>query len=135
VPAPPVTVLPPYALDAPAFPFRALAALAGRAQLGGERETVLGCLMGARLAEGMLPPYSLSASVRATRAAGARAWLSSLALPAGMRTPLAKLMDATGGEDRRAVAVALGRVADAASGPLDAAARQELERLAQRLTG
>ena len=56
---------PPYALDAPAFPFPALAALAGRAPLGGQRETVLACFVAARLVRDSVGPEAIPPSLRA----------------------------------------------------------------------
>jgi len=88
--------LPPYAIAAPAFRFRALAALAGRAPLGGPREVALACLIGARLAV-VIVRGDLAAddATRLTRAADARAWLASSALPTPARAPLAALYEAT----------------------------------------
>src|SRR5690349_12491010 len=45
---------PPYALSSPAFRFRALAVLAGRAPLGGQREVALATYLAARLADDCL---------------------------------------------------------------------------------
>ena len=90
--------LPPYALAVPSFRFRALAALAGRAVLGGPREVVLACFVGARLAAALVrgAEPALTDEVRAARASGARTWLGAIALPASTRVPLARLIDATG---------------------------------------
>ncbi|HYD53194.1 MAG TPA: hypothetical protein VEA99_11220 [Gemmatimonadaceae bacterium] len=91
------TALPPYAIIAPAFRFRALAALAGRAALGGPRELALACVIGARLAHALVPQrLSVDDAARAARAAGARAWLASAALPPATRVAMARLYDATG---------------------------------------
>ena len=51
----PVT-LPPYALTAPVFRFRHLAALAGRAPIGGAREVALACFVAARLVSDCCDP-------------------------------------------------------------------------------
>jgi hypothetical protein len=118
---------PPYALSAPPFRFPALAALAGRGQLGGDREVALAAFVAARLVVGVLPPNALAAPARAARAAAGRHWLASLALPAAMRGPLARLVDATAGNDRQALAAALRTAIDAVAPALDGAARSELE--------
>lgn len=121
--------LPPYALPLPAFRFRALAALAGRAPLGGPREVALACYLLARLAHDAVT-RSLPASARAARAAQAKGWFASLALPAALRLPLARAVEATGTEDPGALAQALALVVAEAGPQLDPSARAELEQLA-----
>jgi hypothetical protein len=111
------------------FPFPSLAALAGRAALGGERETALAALMAARLAAG-LATLSVPPATRGSRAAAARAWLTGLALPPALRTPLARVVDASAGEDRLRLAQHLRSLSHAASTWLDSPSRSELERLA-----
>ena len=117
---------PPYSLAAPTFRFRALASLAGRAPLGGEREMALASLMAARLADGLLLEVPLSAAARAGRAAGARLWCSTLTLPAAARVPLARVVDATEDGARAQVAEALLAFAAMAGPVLDGASRTEL---------
>lgn len=129
---PPVS-LPPYALPTHAFRFPALAALAGRAQLGGEREVALACLMAARLAAGALPDAALGHAGRAARAAGARAWFAAMTLPAAVRVPCARLVDASAGEDRGALARALDGVTAVTAPHLDPGALSELTELAAAL--
>jgi len=119
---------PPYALSSPAFRFRALAALAGRAPLGGQREVALATYLAARLADDCLPQKELSATTRAERSSAARGWLASVALPPSVRSPLVKLVDATAG-DPADIAPALANVITAIDSYLDAAARLELDRL------
>jgi hypothetical protein len=111
------------------FPFPALAALAGRGALGGERETALAALMAARLAAG-LATLSVPPDARGARAAAARAWLTGLALPPALRTPLARVVDTSAGEDRLRLAQHLRALSHAASAWLDSPSRSELERLA-----
>jgi hypothetical protein len=123
----------PYALATPVFAFRALAALAGRAPLGGPRETAIATLIAARLVAGVLEPFPLLQPLRKARADAAKLWLSSVALPTPIRTSVLRLIDATTGEDRRIVAQALGKVTDVTAPHLDRGARSELERLAARL--
>lgn len=132
-PACPPPASPPYGLAVPAFPFPALARLAGQAQLGETRETVLACLVAARLVLATLPPYRLLPDQRRTRAAAAIAWLSALAVPAAIRPALGTLLGATG-DGAPAVAGPLAALREAlrtdAAGALDAAAAAELDRLA-----
>ena len=129
----PVISPPPYALTTPRFRFRALAALAGRSPLGGEREVALATLLAARLAVGALPPQPLPQGVRLTRASGARAWFASLALPAALRQPLARLVDATTSVDRVGVEAALRAVIDAGTPQLDPPAIAELREVVRAL--
>ena len=117
---------PPYALAAPHFRFRALAALAGRSPLGGEREIALATLMAARLVVGALPPQPLPQGVRITRANGARVWLAALALPAPLRQSLARLVDATTSVDREGLEASLRSVIEVGTPQLDALAIAEL---------
>ncbi|MFL5560016.1 MAG: hypothetical protein ACJ79K_00945 [Gemmatimonadaceae bacterium] len=125
---------PPYALAPTPFRFRALAALAGRAPLGGGRETALASFVVARLAVGCLAGSTLTTEDRSTRAAAARTWIASLALPAPLRAPLVKVIESTRHESRSAVAVAIVTVADVAASYLDAPALDELRVLAAELS-
>jgi hypothetical protein len=128
------TSRPPYALSAPPFRFPALAALAGRSQIGGDREVALAAFVTARLVVGVLPPNPLPAPARAARAAAGRQWLASLALPAAMRGPFTRLIDATAGAgDRTVLSAALRAVMDAAAPALDAGSKNELEAVLQDL--
>ena len=123
------SVAPPYVLAAPAFRFRALATLAGCAPLGGAREVVLATYLLARLADDCRESKALPAATRGSRAAAARNWLASTALPAPVRPALMRLAEATEG-DRAGVSAALADVIAATSPYLDDPARLELERLA-----
>lgn len=122
-----------YALASPAFRFPALAALAGRAPLGGGREVALACFLAARLAAAMLPRTHVAAPQRVTRATAARAWLSTLTIPAATRLPVSRVIDATAGDDTPAAAVLLGRMIELATPHLDRGARDELAALAASL--
>lgn len=124
---------PPYALASPRFRFRALAALAGRSPLGGEREVALATLLAARLAVGTLPPHPLPHAVRVTRANGARTWLAALALPATVRQPLARLVDATATPEASGLDAALEALIEASLPQLDAPALAELREVAREL--
>ncbi len=131
----PVLTPPPYALSGTEFPFRALAALAGRAPLGGAREAALATLLAARLAEAMLAPVSLNLAARRSRAEGARLWLSSIALSAPVKNAISRLVETTAVDDPHLTAMALGRVIEVTAPQLDRGARLELERLGARLQG
>ena len=123
---------PPYALETVSFRFPALAALAGRAAIGGQREVALATYLAARLADDALPARAIAQPLRAERASGARHWLSSLALPTAVRNPLARLVDATSG-DADGVVPALRSVIAVTATFLDAGARSELDQLAAAL--
>jgi hypothetical protein len=130
-----VLTSPPYTLAGTEFPYRALAALAGRAPLGGAREAALATLLAARLAEAMLPPSALGLATRRARADGARHWLTSIALSNPIRAAISRLVDATATDDPHGAAMALIRVTEITAPHLDRGARLELERLADRLKG
>ena len=124
----------PYALDPLRFPFPALASLAGRLPLGGGREVALAALMTARLAQGVTTGETLQLGERVTRAAAAKVWLASLALPATTRVPFARCVESTTGTSLD-VAGALRSLVAAAGTHLDGPSVQELERLARQLAG
>ena len=128
-----IGIAPPYSLAAPAFRFRALASLAGRAPLGGEREMALAALMAARLSDAALLPVPLSAGAKASRAAGARVWCSTLTLPAAARIPLARVVDASERGEPGQMHEVLTAFAAIAGPLLDAASRAELADLATSL--
>jgi hypothetical protein len=118
--------LPRFALTIPVFRFRALAALSGRASLGGDRETVVACLQLGRLCAGLLPPYELPREQVLERTENTRQWLSSLAVPSGVRSTAFGVFGALTGLDRARLAEALTDLVKAASGQLDEASRAEL---------
>jgi len=115
------------------FRFPALAALAGRRPLGGEREVALAALVCAHLVVGALPGCVLTGDARGRRVAGARAWLAAMALPATARALFARFIDALGHGDPATVRTALRAVVDAVGRSLDAPSKRELERLASLL--
>ena len=124
---------PPYALAPTAFRFPALAQLAGRTPLGGQREVALATYVAARLAHDALPERGLTDAIRAERVLGAKAWLSNLALPASVRPALVRLVEATG--------VGLGQTTEALRGViavtatlLDSKAKIELDQLVAALS-
>jgi hypothetical protein len=129
----PVT-LPPYALPAPAFRFRNLAALAGRAPIGGAREVALACFVAARLVNDCCDPLlDLDGEARAARCAGAKGWLGTIAIPGPVRTPVTKLADASANGHAEGMASLVTALARAADSFLDPAARAELDALATTL--
>lgn len=128
-----VQTRPPYALEPAEFRFRALAALAGQAPLGGTRELLMATLLAARLIEGTTGHYGLPTLLRRRRAAAARTWLSALALPATARASLVRVIDLTGGDDRRALADAWEHVVAMILPATDVPTRAELRRLGLHL--
>ena len=127
-------MLPPYALSAPAFKFRHLATLAGRAPIGGAREVALACFVAARLAADCCDPaLDLDEASRMARCAGAKSWLGTIAIPSPVRSPVAKLAEATAGANPATMAPLVSALARAAESFLDAASRSELDMLAARL--
>jgi len=124
---------PPYALASPAFRFRALASLAGRSPLGGPREVTLATYLVARLVDDCRSEKALPSTAREERAAGARAWLANVALPAAVRAALSRLAAATAGEPS-GIAGALTSVISAVDAYLDAPSRAELARLERAFT-
>lgn len=125
--------LPPYALTAPVFRFPALAALAGRRPLGSEREIVLAALVCAHLAVGALPECAVPIEACERRAAGARAWLAAIALPASARAAVARVIDAAARADAAALRQTLDAFTETVSRALDPPSRRELEQLGVRL--
>lgn len=111
------------------FRFPALAALAGRRPLGGDREIALAVLVCAHLVAGTLPEHALPVIARAQRSAGARAWLGAIALPAASRASVARVIDACGRDDLGVVQQTLRALLDGIGRSLDSASRRELERL------
>jgi hypothetical protein len=118
----------PFAVPAIRFPFRALAARVGRASLGGEREVAMAVLMVARLSCDALRGKAAHGTQRAERAAAAKGWLASIAVPARARPALTRALDATAG-DRAAMVAAIDELAKVAAAWLDEASVAELRGL------
>ena len=126
----------PYALSTPAFPFRHLALLAGRAPIGGARDVALGCLMAARLAAECGPAaLELTDEARQARAVAAKSWLGALTLPAAVRTSLVRCIEGSAKANAAMLAREIAAVRAACTNYLDAASRAELDALAEGLTG
>jgi hypothetical protein len=123
---------PPYALAPTNFRFAALAALAGRAPIGGQREVALAAYVAARLVHDVVVDRGLTPTTRIERAAHAKHWLSTLALPAALRPAFVSSVDASAGE-RADAAQAVRQVIAATTSFLDSAAREELAQLVAAL--
>jgi hypothetical protein len=117
---------PRFALATPRFRFRALAAFAGRASLGGDREVAMACLVAGRLAAAMLAPYSITPSDSKARSVAAKQWLASLSVPATVRATLVNLADAVASGSRTAAAAALTVILTVAAHSMDEASASEL---------
>ena len=126
--------LPRFALNTPVFRFRALTTLSGRASLGGDRETLVACLQLGRLCAGILPPYELPREVVLERTENTKQWLSSLAIPSGIRSTAFGIFGALSGLDRARCAIAFTDLVKAASAQLDEASRAELSMLLLELS-
>ena len=126
--------LPRYTLATPVFRFRALTTLSGRASLGGDRETLVACLQLGRLCAGILPPYELSRELVLERTENTKQWLSSLAIPSGIRSTAFGIFGALNGLDRARCAIAFTDLVKAASAQLDEASRGELAVLLNELS-
>ncbi|MCR4339912.1 MAG: hypothetical protein NUW01_08510 [Gemmatimonadaceae bacterium] len=126
---------PPYALAQNPFPLPALAAHAGKAALGGDREVALACFVIARLAGALLPPHALPTELREKRAAACRSWLASQAIPAAIRADLMAAAESTASAERSAISAAIRSLRGHATKHLDGASGQELDSLAARLGG
>ena len=124
----------PYSLDPLAFPFPALAAMSGRAPLGGPREVALACLLvGRMVADAFEGSASLDAEQRRARAAGARHWLGAASLPGPVRAALVRLAETTGNDQKGPIQAALDSVIAVTANQLEPSARLELTKLAQAI--
>jgi hypothetical protein len=122
----------PYGLEPTAFPFPALATMAGRAPLGGPREIALACFLVARIAGDATSEHPvLTGDQRMERAQGVKHWLGGATIPAPVKNALSRLADATTNEDRSVMKAALESVMAVTANQLDSGARLELGRLTQ----
>lgn len=125
--------LPRFALAIPVFRFRSLSAAAGRAALGGDRETLIACLQLGRLCAGILPPYELSREITVERTESTKQWLASIAVPSGIRSTAFGIFGGLTGHDRARCALAFEDLVKAAFAQLDEASRAELNGLIHEL--
>lgn len=123
----------PYSLRSISFPLPTLAALSGRASLGGPRETALGCLLVGRLILDAAASPPLASEARKGRAQHARHWLGAATLAGPVRAALSRAVDASTGDRRQAMSESLETVIAVTANDLDQAARLELVKLAQAL--
>lgn len=124
----------PYSLEPIGFPFPALAAMSGRAAMGGPREIALACLLVARLvADACDTATPLSVEQRRARSAGARHWLGAATLTGPVRAALVRLAEASAAVQRIAIQAALGSVIAVTANQLEPNARLELSKLAQAI--
>jgi len=119
-------------LSVTTFRFAALAALSGRAPIGGQREVALATYLAARLADDVRHARGLSPATRAERAGNAKSWISNLALPANVRPALVRLVESSA-NDPAATARAVRAVIAVTTSILEPGAVSELERLATAL--
>src|SRR5258706_15607543 len=110
--------MPRYTLATPVFRFRALTTLSGRASLGGDRETLVACLQLGRLCAGLLPPYEMSREMMLERTENTKQWLSSLAVPTGVRSTAVGVFVALNGFHRARLAEAFLELVKTAGGQL-----------------
>ena len=126
----------PYSLEPTAFAFPSLAAMVGRAPLGGPREAAMACLLVGRVVrDAFLLRDQLTSEQVKQRAATAKHWLGSAAIQPQLKTGLGRLVDATASGDAAALKVALDGVMTITANQLDPGARLELGRLAQAIAG
>ncbi|MFL5478062.1 MAG: hypothetical protein ACJ79X_03485 [Gemmatimonadaceae bacterium] len=101
--------------------------------MGGDRETLIACLQLGRLCAAILPPYELSSEVTVERTENTKQWLSSLAVPSGIRSTALTIFAGLSGHDRARCALALEDLVKAAFAQLDEASRLELNALIHEL--
>jgi hypothetical protein len=124
---------PRYSLSQSEFPYRSLAALAGRAPIGGTREVALATLVAARLASSAVGPGLLPTSTRVARARSARNWLLSMSLPQNARNAVLRVIVASGDDNMEELQQSLAKLMELTDGQLDQASRMELGRLMKRM--
>lgn len=108
--------------------------MSGRAPLGGPREIALACLVvGPLVVDAADRAAPLGLEQRKARAAGAKHWLGSAAVPAPVRTALARLADATAGDQAHTIQAALEAVTAVTANHLEPTARLEWSKLAQAI--
>lgn len=103
--------------------------------MGGDRETLLTCLQLGRLCAGILKPYDIPRDILLERIENTRQWLSSLAVPSGIRSTAFGIIGALSGYDKARCAEAFEDLVQAASAQLDEASRAELNAVRNELTG
>ncbi len=125
--------LPSFSPVRSGFACPALLLAAGRAPIGGERETLLGVLMAARLASGLSPDQPLPSVTRVVRAEAARSWLASVTLAAKTRTAVLRCIASSEAPSPQGAAESLLALLELVPTPLDRGARREVSRLIEAL--
>ena len=115
------------------FRYRHLAALAGRAPIGGAREVALASFVVARLAAERLGGSDDDQPQRSARCLAAKGWLGTLTLPQPVRGAAGRCADLSVDGERAALGREVRDLIQAGSGYLDAHSRGELEELARSL--
>lgn len=121
----------PYSLEPNAFPLPALAALAGRAPLGGQREVALACFVVGRLVASASTASAAGSEHGRERLQGIRHWLGSATLAAPLKHVLIQAAECASEGDKPGAKTALDSVMTVTANQLDPAARLELSRLTQ----
>lgn len=93
----------------------------------------LACFAVARLAAGMLPPFTLAPSDTEVRIASIKQWLASLTLQAPGRSAAANVIEAVSGGDHATVGAAVKGLVATAAGQIDGPSSGELNELANEL--
>jgi hypothetical protein len=94
---------------------------------------VLGALVAARLASGLLGPSVLGSPLRSIRADAVRHWLGTVAIPQVPKAAIARLIELTVSGERGPVAIALAKVTEVTAPYIDRASRSELEMIVAAL--
>ena len=115
------------------FRFPHLAALAGRAPIGGAREVALASFVVARLVAERIGAMDDDPPPRAARYVAAKGWLGTLALPQAVRNAAARCAELSVDGDRGEISREIRSLVLAASGFLDNKSRGELDALARSL--
>lgn len=123
----------PYSLEPISFPLPALAALAGKAPLGGQREVALACFVVGRLVASAWNGQTAGSEHGRERLQGIRHWLASATLAGPLRQALMKAAECASEGDKTGVKSALDSVMTVTANQLDPAARLELTRLTQAI--
>jgi hypothetical protein len=116
----------------PVFRFRSLTAAAD-AQRWVVTAKRWSCLQLGRLCAGILPPYELSREITLERVENTKQWLSSLAVPSGVRSTAFGVFGGLTGHDRARCALAFEDLVKAAFAQLDESSRAELNALIHEL--
>src|SRR5687767_9792480 len=116
----------PYSLEPNVFPLPALAALAGRAPLGGQRETALACFVVGRLIAGAWASNASASEQGRERLQGVKHWLGSATLATPLKQALTRAAECASESDRMGAKTAIDSVMTVTANQLDPAARLEL---------